>query len=177
MLLRNWNVCFWPKTAIQRQAHGHYLHQDMARVAPTWPQLSICFRKSSPGPRDRPLAENWSSMLFSWLFANDGLGSLRSWHAVWKQRVAPLLSCQQPRAEHEPKKANCWDNAVAESFLSTLKKERIKKHIYKNRELAIADLADYIGVFYNQTSRPSHLDGVSPEQFAAADKVRPQGVH
>src|SRR5436190_11835662 len=38
----------------------------------------------------------------------------------------------------------------AESFFSTLKKERIKKHIYKNRELAIADLADYIDVFYNQ---------------------------
>jgi transposase InsO family protein len=35
-------------------------------------------------------------------------------------------------------KGNCWDNAVAESFFSSLKKERIKKQIYKNRELAIA---------------------------------------
>jgi putative transposase len=26
---------------------------------------------------------------------------------------------------------NCWDNAVAESFVGSLKKERIKKHIYK----------------------------------------------
>src|SRR5262249_23102317 len=30
------------------------------------------------------------------------------------------------------RKANCWDNAVAESFFSSLKKERIKKQIYKN---------------------------------------------
>ena len=34
------------------------------------------------------------------------------------------------------RKGNCWDNAVAESFFSSLKKERIKKQIYKNRELA-----------------------------------------
>ncbi len=36
------------------------------------------------------------------------------------------------------RKGNCWDNAVAESFFSSLKKERIKKQIYKNRELAVA---------------------------------------
>ena len=32
------------------------------------------------------------------------------------------------------RKGNCWDNAVAESFLSSLKKERIKKHINRSRE-------------------------------------------
>ena len=32
------------------------------------------------------------------------------------------------------RKGNCWDNAVAESFFSSLKKERIKKQIYKNRQ-------------------------------------------
>ena len=40
------------------------------------------------------------------------------------------------RANHlEPsmsRKGNCWDNAVAESFFSSLKKERIKQQIYKN---------------------------------------------
>ncbi len=65
---------------------------------------------------------------------------------------------------------NCWDNAVAESFFSSLKKERIKKRIYPNRELALADLADYIDIFYNRTRRHSHLAGVSPEQFEAAHK-------
>ena len=45
------------------------------------------------------------------------------------------------------RKANCWDNAVAESFFSSLKKERIKKQIYRDRELAKADVADYIDTF------------------------------
>src|SRR5437016_5114807 len=47
------------------------------------------------------------------------------------------------------RKGNCWDNAVAESFFSSLKKERVKKQIYKNRELAVADVAHYIASFYN----------------------------
>ena len=73
------------------------------------------------------------------------------------------------------RKGNCWDNAVAESFFSSLKKERIKKQIYKNRELAIADVAHYIDTFYNSTRRHSHLGGVSPEQFEAAHKPRRKG--
>jgi putative transposase len=70
------------------------------------------------------------------------------------------------------RKANCWDNAVAESFFSSLKKERIKKQIYKNRDLATKDVADYIDSFYNRTRRHSHLGGVSPEQFESAQKPR-----
>jgi putative transposase len=75
------------------------------------------------------------------------------------------------------RKGNCWDNAVAESFFSSLKKERIKKQIYRNRELALADVADYIVTFYNRTRRHGHLGGVSPEQFEAAHKLRRRGVH
>jgi putative transposase len=70
------------------------------------------------------------------------------------------------------RKANCWDNAVAESFFSSLKKERIRKQIYKNRELAAKDIADYINSFYNPTRRHSHLGGVSPEQFESAQEPR-----
>jgi putative transposase len=75
------------------------------------------------------------------------------------------------------RKGNCWDNAVAESFFSSLKKERIKKQIYRNRELARTDVADYIVTFYNRTRRHSHLGGLSPEQFEAAHKTRRRGVH
>jgi putative transposase len=69
------------------------------------------------------------------------------------------------------RKGNCWDNAVAESFFSSLKKERIKKHIYKTRELAGNDIADYIS-FYNRTRRHSHIGGVCPEQCEAVHKRR-----
>ena len=75
------------------------------------------------------------------------------------------------------RKANCWDNAVAESFFSSLTKERIKKRIDKHRELAVTDIADYIETFYNRPRRHSHLGGVSPEQFEAAHKPRRKSVH
>ena len=66
------------------------------------------------------------------------------------------------------RRGNCWDNAVAESFFSSLKKERIQKRIYKTRDLARADVFDYIEAFYNRTRRHSHLGGVSPEAFERA---------
>ncbi len=68
------------------------------------------------------------------------------------------------------RRGNCWDNAVAESFFSSLKKERIKKRIYKTREMARADVFDYIEMFYNKIRRHSHLGGVSPEVFERASK-------
>ncbi|SFD38513.1 Integrase core domain-containing protein [Devosia psychrophila] len=64
--------------------------------------------------------------------------------------------------------AICWDNAVAESFFSRLKKERIRKRVYKTRDLARADIFDYIEAFYNRTRRHSHIGCVSPEAFETA---------
>lgn len=75
------------------------------------------------------------------------------------------------------RRGNCWGNAVAESFFGSLKKERIKKHIYKDPDLANEDIADYIEAFYNRTRRHSHLGGVSPDQFEIAVKRRCGRVH
>jgi putative transposase len=75
------------------------------------------------------------------------------------------------------RRGNCWDNAVAESFFSSLKKERIKKRIYKNREVARVDISDYIESFYNKTRRHSYLSGVSPDEFESAAKHHGRGVH
>ena len=66
------------------------------------------------------------------------------------------------------RRGNCWDNAVAESFFSSLKKERIKKRIYNTRQQATDDIAEYVEGFYNRTRRHEHLAGISPEQFEAA---------
>ncbi len=68
------------------------------------------------------------------------------------------------------RRGNCWDNAVAESFFGSLKKERIKRRIYKTRALATADVLDYIECFYNRTRRHSYLNGVSPETYEDAVK-------
>jgi transposase InsO family protein len=68
--------------------------------------------------------------------------------------VATIPPRTSPGAENEPKGELLGVNAVVESFFSSLKNERIKKQIYENRELAKADVADYIDTFYNR-SRPS----------------------
>jgi len=66
------------------------------------------------------------------------------------------------------RRGDCWDKAVAESFFSSLKKERIRKRIYKTRDMARADIFDHFEVFYNLTRRHSHLGGISPEVFEQA---------
>ena len=55
-----------------------------------------------------------------------------------------------------------------ESFFSSLKKECIRRRIYKTWDMARADVFDYIEVLYNQSRRHSHLGGVSPEAFERA---------
>lgn len=75
------------------------------------------------------------------------------------------------------RKGNCWDNAVVESFFSSLKKERIKKRIYATRDAAILDVADYIDGFYNPKRRHSHLGGTSPDEFEAAHRRQRSSVH
>lgn len=66
------------------------------------------------------------------------------------------------------RRGNCWDNAVAESFFSSLKKERVRRKIYRTRDEARVDLFDYIEMFYNPKRRHSHIGGISPEAFENA---------
>lgn len=63
------------------------------------------------------------------------------------------------------RRGNCYDNAVAESFFSSLKKERIKRKIYSTREEAKSEIFEYIEVFYNRKRRHSHLNQLSPVEF------------
>lgn len=63
------------------------------------------------------------------------------------------------------RRGNCYDNAVAESFFSNLKKERIKRKIYLTRDEAKSDIFDYIEIFYNRKRRHSYCDQMSPMAF------------
>ena len=60
---------------------------------------------------------------------------------------------------------NVWDNAVMESFFSSLKTERIARKVYRTRDQARADVFDYVERFYNPTRRHSTIGYVSPMQF------------
>lgn len=62
------------------------------------------------------------------------------------------------------RKGDCWDNAVVESFFSTLKRE-LDDPIFDSRESARAIIFEYIEIWYNRRRRHSTLGYVSPEQF------------
>jgi putative transposase len=49
------------------------------------------------------------------------------------------------------RRGNCHDNAVAESFFNLLKRERIRRRIYRTREEARRDVFGYIEMFYTLT--------------------------
>jgi len=61
------------------------------------------------------------------------------------------------------RRGNCWDNAVMESFFSTVKSE-LGERFDSNGE-AKMELFDYIEVFYNQRRRHSTLGQISPAAF------------
>ena len=60
---------------------------------------------------------------------------------------------------------NVWDNAVMESFFSSLKTERVARKVYRTRDQARADVFDYVERFYNPTRRHSTIGYVSPMEF------------
>ncbi|NOJ93310.1 IS3 family transposase [Corallococcus coralloides] len=66
------------------------------------------------------------------------------------------------------RRGNCWDNAVVESFFSTLKTELVHEQDFPTRESAKAALFDFIEVFYNRKRRHSTLGYVSPVEFEKA---------
>jgi transposase InsO family protein len=63
------------------------------------------------------------------------------------------------------RKGNCYDNAVTESFFSTLKRERTHRRMYATRESARRSLFEYIEVFYNRKRLHSTLGYRSPADY------------
>lgn len=64
------------------------------------------------------------------------------------------------------RRGECWDNAVMESFFSSLTTERTSRKVYWTREEARSDvLFDYIERFYNPVRKHSKQDFLSPAQF------------
>jgi putative transposase len=71
------------------------------------------------------------------------------------------ITCSMSRS------GNCWDNAVMESFFSSLKTERTTHKTYRTRDEARADVFDYIECFYNPKRRHSTIGYMSPVDFEA----------
>jgi transposase InsO family protein len=74
---------------------------------------------------------------------------------LWRSRMRQSMS----------RKGDCWDNAVAESFFATLKKELIRDRVIDTRDAARAEVFEYIEVFYNRQRAHSLLDYETPNAF------------
>ena len=62
------------------------------------------------------------------------------------------------------RKGNCYDNAVAESFFSTIKNELIFDKSFVTREDARKEIFEYIEIFYNRQRLHQTLNYQTPEQ-------------
>ncbi len=65
------------------------------------------------------------------------------------------------------KKADCWDNAVAESFFASLETELILESDWLTRDAARQAIFEYIEVWYNRERRHSSLGYRSPVHYEA----------
>jgi transposase InsO family protein len=74
-----------------------------------------------------------------------------------KRLAAHGIACSMSR------RGNCYDNAVMESWFSTLKAELADR--FESYAVAKEELFDYIEVFYNQQRRHSALDYLAPAEY------------
>jgi putative transposase len=74
---------------------------------------------------------------------------------LWRYRMVQSMSA----------KGNCYDNAVAESFFATLKKELVCGDVYRTREEARAAIFEYIEAFYNRHRMHSLINYMTPDEF------------
>ena len=69
------------------------------------------------------------------------------------------------------RKGDCWDNAVAERFFGSLKREGTDDQLYASREEAKQDVIDHIEMFYNSRRKHSYLGYSSPSAFETMAKA------
>jgi putative transposase len=62
-------------------------------------------------------------------------------------------------------KGDCYDNAVAESFFATLKKELVNRQSWPTRRELTGEVFEYIEAFYNRVRRHSTLEMLSPADY------------
>ena len=104
----------------------------------------------------------WRRGQVATLLHHSDQGSQYTSEEFQRQLVGLGVTCSMSRS------GNCWDNAVMESFFSTMKIERCHRTHYATREAARADIFDYIERFYNPIRRHSTLGNKSPINFERA---------
>jgi putative transposase len=62
-------------------------------------------------------------------------------------------------------RGDCYDNAVAESFFATLKKELVHRRSWPTKDELRSEVFNYIEVFYNRERRQRTLGQRSPAEY------------
>lgn len=71
------------------------------------------------------------------------------------------------------RRANCWDNAVAESFFKSLKSESVYGNRFENQQAAKVEIFEYIEIFYNRERLHSSLGYRTPIQMEEKLNIKP----
>jgi putative transposase len=91
------------------------------------------------------------------------------WHSDQGSQFVSLAFGQAARAagiaQSMGSRGDCWDNAVAESFFATLKKELIHRRSWPTKAELRTEVFDYIEVFFNRQRRHKTLGQLSPTEF------------
>jgi putative transposase len=74
------------------------------------------------------------------------------------------------------RRGNCHDNAVAESLFNLLKRERLRRRTYKNRQQDHQDVFDYIEMFSNPKRKHGRYGILSPVAFERQQISKAEGV-
>jgi transposase InsO family protein len=104
--------------------------------------MAINLRKPSPG-----------------LIHHSDRGSQYASHAYQALLQQHGMICSMSR------KGNCWDNAPVERFFSSLKREWTGDRLYRTRQEAIADVREYVAVYYNSKRLHSTLGYKTPMDY------------
>jgi transposase InsO family protein len=72
-----------------------------------------------------------------------------------KHQIIPSMS----------RKGDCWDNAVGESFVHTLKVEKVNRCRFRTREEAKQEIFEYVEMYYNRKRMHSSLGYMSPFEY------------
>jgi putative transposase len=86
-------------------------------------------------------------------YASESYREILQWHDI-----TPSMS----------RRGDCWDNAVMESFWSTLKREHVDRRRFSTRAEARSSIFEWIEGWYNRRRSHSAIGYVSPEQFEAS---------
>lgn len=89
------------------------------------------------------------------------------------------LITQYQLTQSMSRRGNCWDNAVAESFFATLKKQAVYGERFLTRQEAQQKIFEYIECYYNRVRRHSTNGWLSPVDYESAyyNEIEGMSVH